>query len=172
MIYYTKYDSKIGKLTIVSDGKNLIGLYIENQKYYMDNIKGKITLKNDLPIFIKVKKWLDSYFNGEKVDIEDIKPYLNPSGSEFRKNVWELLCEIPYGTTVTYGDIAKKVAKQENKEKMSAQAIGGAISHNPISIIIPCHRVIGRNGSLTGYAGGINIKKELLELEGISFDNI
>lgn len=116
------------------------------------------------------KKWLDRYFNGEKPKISEID--LSPKGSEFAKKVWEILCKIPYGEVTTYGEIAKKIAKTMNKDKMSAQAVGGAVGHNPISIIIPCHRVVGSNGSLTGYAGGIDKKISLLKHEGVDMTNL
>ena len=143
MLYYTEYNSKIGKLIIESDGENIVGLYKEGQKYFVKEID-KMQKADYLEILIKTKKWLDRYF---------------------RQIVWKILLEIPYGKVTTYGAIAKKVAKIMKKEKMSAQAIGGAVGHNPISIIIPCHRVIGANGNLTGYAGGIETKRKLLELE-------
>ena len=117
-------------------------------------------------ILLKAKKWLDRYFNGEKPEISELD--LAPIGSKFAKNVWKLLCEIPYGKITTYGEIAKKM----NKNKMSAQAVGGAVGHNPISIIIPCHRVVGANGSLTGYAGGIEKKIKLLEHERVEMSNL
>ncbi len=163
MLYYTKYSSTIGELTIVSDKENIIGVWIEGQKYFCNDIKEKLERQDDLPIFIQTKNWLDRYFRGEKPEIKQI--HLNPRGGEFRQIVWKMLCEIPYGNVTTYGEIAKKVAKIQNKKTMSAQAVGGAVAHNPISIIIPCHRVIGANGSLTGYAGGIDIKAQLLKLE-------
>ena len=162
MLYYTEYNSPIGKLIIQSDGENIIGVYKENQKYFTKEIN-EIQKSNNIDILIKTKKWLDRYFSGEKPLYTELN--LNPIGSNFRQIVWKLLLEIPYGEVTTYGAIAKKVAKIMNKEKMSAQAIGGAVGHNPISIIIPCHRVIGANGNLTGYAGGIETKKKLLELE-------
>ncbi len=171
MIYYTEYVSKVGNLTITSDGKSINGLWIEKQKYFMENIKEKVKFKNDLPIFIKTKRWLDKYFMGEKVSIKELENNLNPIGSEFRKKVWKILCEIPYGKTTTYGDIAKIMAKKEGKEKMSAQAVGNAVGHNPIGIIIPCHRVVGKDGKLIGYAGGLDKKRKLLELEGIDLKN-
>ena len=121
-----------------------------------------------MQVFENTKKWLDRYFAKENPSIKEIP--LAPIGGEFRQKVWKILCEIPYGQTITYGEIAKRIAKQMNKEKMSAQAVGNAVGHNPISIIIPCHRVIGKNGSLTGYAGGIERKKMLLELEKENVD--
>ena len=169
-MYKTYYNSPLGKLLIVSDKEKLIGLWIEGQKYYLGNLEDNILEDSNLDIFVKTKKWLDKYFNKEKVDIKNIP--LAPIGSEFRKNVWNILCQIPYGKTTTYGNIAKEVAKTMNKNKMSAQAIGNAVGHNPISIIIPCHRVIGADGSLTGYAGGIDKKIQLLKLEGADLSGL
>lgn len=169
-MYKTYYNSPLGKLLIVSDKEKLIGLWIEGQKYYLGNLEDNILEDSNLDIFVKTKKWLDKYFNKEKVDIKNIP--LAPIGSEFRKNVWNILCQIPYGKTTTYGNIAKEVAKTMNKNKMSAQAIGNAVGHNPISIIIPCHRVIGADGSLTGYAGGIDKKIKLLQMEGIDINKL
>ena len=170
-IYITYYNSILGKLTIASDGENIIGLWIEGQKYFADTIKNEnIIKKDDISIFIKTKEWLDRYFRGERPDIKELK--LSPKGSEFRQNVWKILCRIPYGQTITYGKIAKEIAKLMNKNSMSAQAIGNAVGHNPISIIIPCHRVVGTNGGLTGYAGGIDKKRELLELENADVKDI
>ena len=163
MIYYKEYASPIGKLTLVSDGISLIGLYIENQKYFLENIKEEMQRKDELIIFKNTEEWLDRYFAGLKPDIKGLK--LKPQGSDFRVMVWQILENIPYGEVITYGDIAKKVAKIMGKSKMSSQAIGGAVSHNPISIIIPCHRVVGTKNSLVGYAGGLDIKKKLLDFE-------
>lgn len=165
MIYVSECKSPLGKITLASDGENLIGLWIEGQKYYFSNLKQEIIKKDDLEIFDKTKKWLDRYFNKEKPQISELK--LAPIGNEFRQNVWKILKEIPYGETTTYGEISKQLAKNMKKEKMSAQAVGGAVGHNPISIIIPCHRVVGKSGSLTGYAGGIDKKVRLLEIEGV-----
>ena len=171
IIYITYYDSILGKLTIAGDGENIIGLWIEGQKYFADTIKNEnIIKKDDISIFIKTKEWLDRDFRGERPDIKELK--LSPKGSEFRQNVWKILCRIPYGQTITYGKIAKEIAKLMNKNSMSAQAIGNAVGHNPISIIIPCHRVVGTNGDLTGYAGGIDKKRELLELENADVKDI
>ena len=171
IIYITYYDSILGKLTIAGDGENIIGSWIEGQKYFADTIKNEnIIKKDDISIFIKTKEWLDRYFRGERPDIKELK--LSPKGSEFRQNVWKILCRIPYGQTITYGKIAKEIAKLMNKNSMSAQAIGNAVGHNPISIIIPCHRVVGTNGGLTGYAGGIDKKRELLELENADVKDI
>lgn len=167
MFYTTTYPSPLGLLTLACDenGEKLVALWIEGQKYYGGLIRQELVAKDDVALFPVVKKWLDRYFAGEKPAISELP--LAPLGGEFRQCVWDILCEIPYGEVTTYGDIAKTVAKRSGKEKMSAQAVGGAVGHNPISIIIPCHRVVGTNGSLTGYAGGIDKKIKLLELEGV-----
>jgi methylated-DNA--[protein]-cysteine S-methyltransferase len=163
MIYTTYYNSPIGKLLLASKENKLIGLWIEGQKYYLSGIEDEITKNDDEKILIETKKWLDRYFNGEKPCPNELD--LAPIGSKFRKNVWDILCKIPYGKVITYNDIAKEIAKKRKINKMSAQAVGGAVGHNPISIIIPCHRVIGTNGSLTGYAGGLDKKEYLLKFE-------
>ncbi len=165
MKYSTNYSSPLGLITMASDGEKLIGLWLEGQKYFTDDIAESMIENNDLNIFISTKQWLDRYFLGEKPEIFEL--LLAPIGGEFRKIVWDILCQISYGETITYGEIAKKVAFKMNKKSMSSQAVGGAIGHNPISIIIPCHRVVGANGNLTGYAGGINKKIKLLEHEGV-----
>ncbi len=165
MYYKANYFSPVGKITMVCDGKNMIGLWIEGQKYFLETLKQKPILKDDDKILMQAKKWLDSYFNMQKPKITELP--LAPKGSLFRQNVWKILCKIPYGEVYTYGQIAKEVAKQMGKKTMSAQAVGGAVSHNPISIIIPCHRVIGTNGNLTGYAGGIDKKIQLLKIEQV-----
>ena len=167
MLYKTYYKSPIGNLMLLSDGDNLVGLYMENQKYYLNGIKQELTSKDNLQVLENTKKWLDRYFAKENPSIKEIP--LAPIGGEFRQKVWKILCEIPYGKTTTYGEIAKRIAKEMDKEKMSAQAVGNAVGHNPISIIIPCHRVVGKDGSLTGYAGGIEKKRILLELERIAY---
>lgn len=161
---------QFGKILLASKDNKLIGLWIDGQKYFLGNLKEEMQEKEDEIIFVKTKKWLDRYFNGEKPKISELD--LAPMGSDFAKNVWKILCEIPYGEVTTYGEIAKKIAKIMNKDKMSAQAIGGAVGHNPISIIIPCHRVVGSNGSLTGYAGGIDKKIKLLEHENVDMSNL
>ncbi len=164
-IYYkSEYKSPLGNITVCCDeDEKIVGLFFKNQKYFADNIDGKITENNNLKIFVTVKSWLDKYFAGKKPNIKEIP--IKFIGNHFRKSVWEILYKIPYGTVLTYGDIAKQIAKQQGIPKMSAQAIGGAVGHNPISIIVPCHRVVGKNGKLTGYAAGLNKKKKLLELE-------
>ena len=167
-IYYkTEYKSPLGIITICCDeDEKVVGLFFKNQKYFADNIDGKITENNNLKIFVTVKSWLDKYFAGKKPNIKEIP--IKFIGNDFRKSVWKILYKIPYGKTVTYGDVAKQIAKQKDIAKMSAQAIGGAVGHNPISIIVPCHRVVGKNGKLTGYAAGLDKKKKLLELEQVN----
>lgn len=163
MIYKAHYKSPIGDLLLASKDGKLIGLWIEGQKYYMSNFLEEMKENENDKILLKTKKWLDRYFNKEKPCINELE--LNPIGSEFRQAVWKILCDIPYGKVTTYKEIAEEIAKQKGIAKMSAQAIGGAVGHNPISIVIPCHRVVGTNGDLTGYAGGIDKKKYLLEHE-------
>ena len=163
MKYVSRYHSPLGMLTMASDGEYLTGLWIEGQKYYAAALKGECKEKN-LAIFEQTKRWLDIYFHG---DIPDFTPPLLLEGSPFRQKVWEILREIPYGQVMTYGEIAGRIAAQMGVEKMSAQAVGGAVGHNPVSIIVPCHRVVGSGGSLTGYAGGIDKKVALLTIEKV-----
>lgn len=170
MYYSTTYSSPVGAITLGCDGDNLVGAWIEGQKYYGKSIPGEMIEKNDVPVFDAAKKWLDRYFAGEKPDIFELP--LRPIGSKFRQEVWSILCEIPYGEVITYGYIAKKLAVKLGKKSMSGQAVGGAVGHNPISVIIPCHRVVGSNGSLTGYAGGISTKIKLLELESTDMSRL
>lgn len=161
MIYTCKYNSPIGGITIASNGEALTGLWFDGQKYFGDTLPKEYREKN-LPIFSESIRWLDIYFSGKN---PDFTPALSFNASPFREAVWNILLTIPYGKTITYGEIAKKIAGEKGIETMSAQAVGGAVGHNPISIIVPCHRVVGTNGSLTGYAGGIGTKVKLLELE-------
>ena len=162
--YSTHYSSPLGMLTLASDGGSLAGLWLEGQKYFGGTVSRNMEERDGLPVFAAAKDWLDRYFAGGKPRISELP--LAPVGGEFRQAVWRILCEIPYGEVTTYGEIARKIAMRGNKGGMSAQAVGGAVGHNPISIIIPCHRVVGAGGSLTGYAGGIAAKIRLLELEG------
>jgi methylated-DNA-[protein]-cysteine S-methyltransferase len=172
MYYSTTYSSTVGILTLAcdTDGGDLVGLWIEGQKYHGGAIPETMTENNDLPVFDAAKKWLDRYFDGEKPAISELP--LAPTGSRFCQEVWNILREIPYGEVITYGSIAKRMAAKMNKKSMSSQAVGGAVGHNPISIIIPCHRVVGSNGSLTGYAGGVAAKAKLLELEGVDMSSL
>lgn len=163
MFYSTNYSSPIGTMKLASNGEALVGLWIEGQKYFGDTISEEMVGNDGLPLFEKIKDWLNRYFEGEKPEIPELP--LAPIGGEFRQGVWRILCQIPYGEVITYGDIARKMALKMNKSSMSAQAVGAAVGRNPISIIIPCHRVVGASGSLTGYAGGIEKKIWLLAHE-------
>lgn len=170
MLYTMYYDSPIGRLLLVEKEGALVGVWIEGQKYFLGSLNEDMEEKEDSKILNETKKWLDRYFRGERPEIDELS--LTPLGSEFRKEVWKILCEIPYGEVTTYGEISKKIAKSRGIERMSAQAVGGAVGHNPIAIIIPCHRVVGADGNLTGYAGGIQRKIKLLKLEGAGMEKL
>lgn len=170
MIYTLNYDSPVGRLLLAEKDGSLIGLWMEGQKYYSASFREEMSEKPDSPVLCQTKQWLDRYFSGNKPQINELP--LSPVGSEFRKAVWKILCEIPYGQTTTYGEIAQKMAEDRGLETMSAQAVGGAVGHNPVSIIIPCHRVVGTNGSLTGYAGGMEKKIWLLTYEGADMNGL
>ena len=157
MDFVSHYNSPLGHITMASDGTHLVGLWFNGQKYYPNWLEEVFEGRDDLPIFKETRRWLDLYFAGE---VPDFTPALLLKGSDFRRQVWEILLTIPYGQTMTYGDIAKGIGMPK-----AAQAIGNAVGHNLISLIIPCHRVVGANGSLTGYAGGIERKQWLLEIE-------
>ena len=161
MHYIYEYKSPIGDITMASDGTSLIGLWFNGQKYFASTLSSKYKYKL-LPVFKETILWLNIYFNGKE---PDFMPRIKLDGTAFRIEIWQILQQIPYATTLTYGDIAKKIATKRGIENMSAQAVGGAVGHNPISIIIPCHRLLGSNGSLTGYAGGIDKKIALLEVD-------
>ena len=151
----------LGEIRLRSDGKSLTGLWFVGQvNDAKDN--SDIEIKDDLPIFGQVETWLESYFSGEQTPI---KIPLQPKGTVFQEEVWKILKEIPYGETMTYGEIAQRIAKENGVATFSAQAVGQAVGKNPISILIPCHRVVGKNGALTGYAGGIHRKEQLINLE-------
>lgn len=171
MYYVTNYESPLGRIELASNGDELVGMWMENQKYFRGSIlEQDIERKDNHSVLLTAVHWLDSYFAGEKPEI--MKLPLALIGSEFRKKVWNILCEIPYGATMTYGEIAKRIARESGKSRMSAQAVGGAVGHNPISIIIPCHRVVGTDGSLTGYAGGLTKKLWLLNHEGADLGHL
>ena len=172
MLYIDEYSSPVGELILGSDGEHLTGLWLTGQKYFMANIaedKDDIKQGEDLPILKETKAWLDRYFKGK--DPGPI-PAVKPQGTEFRQRVWELLTQIPYGQLSTYGELARQIAAERGIEKMSSRAVGGAVGHNPISIIVPCHRVVGSNGSLTGFGGGIARKIQLLKLEGVDMSKL
>lgn len=163
MQYRTTYTSPLGGMLLASDGCALTGLWFEGQKYLPPCVP-EMQANDDLPVFAQTKRWLDGYFSGR--DPGGCPP-LRPAGTEFQRQVWQQLCTIPYGQTVTYGQVAAQIARERGTARMSAQAVGGAVGHNPISVIVPCHRVLGANGALTGYAGGIEKKRALLALEGV-----
>lgn len=161
MTYTYHYASPLGGITLGGDGQNLTGLWFDGQKYFGSTLEKSHEPKN-LPAFTQAAEWLDLYFSGK---VPAFTPPLSLKGTPFQKSVWEILLAIPYGQTMTYKEIAGEIAQKQGLSSMSAQAVGGAVGHNPISLIIPCHRVVGTNGSLTGYAGGIDKKEKLLMME-------
>lgn len=169
MQYTQNYDSPLGKILLASNGNALTGLWFYGQKYFGSTLVEQQEQK-ELPIFEETVQWLDIYFSGQE---PDFTPFLSvEQSSSFRREVWEIMLKIPFGKTMTYGAIAAELARQRGIEKMSAHAVGGAVSHNPISIVIPCHRVVGTDGSLTGYAGGIDKKVQLLTLENADMSQL
>jgi methylated-DNA-[protein]-cysteine S-methyltransferase len=157
-------------LTLACEGDKLVGLWIGGQKYHGGAIAEAMIENSAMPVFTAAKRWLNSYFAGKKPAASELP--LAPIGGEFRQGIWDILREIPYGEVITYGGISKIMAAKMHKESMSSQAVGGAVGHNPIAIIIPCHRVVGSNGSLTGYAAGVATKVKLLELEGVDISSL
>ena len=155
------YTSPLGGITLASDGEALTGLWFDGQKYFPHKLVSE-SIEAELPIFTQTCKWLDIYFSEKE---PGFTPPISLHTTTFRKAVYDILLTIPYGQTMTYGEIARILAEQQGAENMSAQAVGSAVGHNPISIIIPCHRVVGADGSLTGYAGGLDKKAALLKLE-------
>jgi methylated-DNA-[protein]-cysteine S-methyltransferase len=162
MEYVYDIPSPVGTLTVSSDGEYVSGLWIAGQKYFVETL-GTDVRKQHIPVFKAVQKWLDIYFSGDE---PDFMPPLMPRGTPFQKTVWDMLCTIAYGHTVSYGELAKQLELNRGR-RTSARALGGAVGRNPISILIPCHRVLGKNGDLTGYAGGIDVKQRLLKMEGL-----
>jgi len=158
---WVDYPSPIGRMLLTAEDEHLCGAWFYGQKYFPGDLQGQVKKTVALET---AEKWLDAYFAGEIPSPEELP--LQPQGSDFRKAVWDILCRIPYGQATTYGEIAAELAERMGLETMSAQAVGGAIGHNPISIIIPCHRVLSASGELTGYAGGLERKRWLLEHEG------
>ena len=161
MQYTSYYSSPLGNILLAADEIGLTGLWFEGQKYFALHLD-KEHEEREISIFNAAKRWLDEYFAGKE---PDFSVPLHLTGTDFQKDVWEILGTIPYGHTMTYGEIAKCMAAKKGVSHMSAQAVGGAVGHNPVSVIVPCHRVVGANGSLTGYAGGIDKKEKLLALE-------
>lgn len=163
MEYIHHYNSPFGGITSASDGHMLTGLWFDGQKYFAQSLDPEHEEKM-LPVFEQADRWLDIYFSGKD---PDFTPPLSMKTTPFRRAVWDILLTIPYGHTMTYGEIAAMIAEQQGLPGMSAQAVGSAVSHNAISLIIPCHRVVGADGSLTGYAGGLDKKRKLLALEHV-----
>lgn len=168
MQYTAKYRSPLGEILLAADEAGLTGLWFEGGRFYAESLDPEHEEK-DVSVFETVRKWLDIYFSGKE---PDFMPPIHMTGSPFRLSVWNLLRQIPYGETVTYGELAKTIAGQRGLFRMSAQAVGGAVGHNGISIIVPCHRVVGADGSLTGYAGGMRRKERLLALEGVDMEKL
>lgn len=166
--YIWKYRSPLGGITMAADGEGLTGLWFEGQKYFADTLSADHEEKM-IPLFEETVEWLNRYFKGED---PGLTPPVHLTGSPFRMAVWEILQQIPYGGTITYGEIAQKIARRQGAATMSAQAVGGAVGHNPVSIIVPCHRVVGSNGNLTGYAGGLSLKIGLLSLERVEISGL
>lgn len=163
MMYTTTQDSPLGRLLLAADETGLTGIWFKDGRYALEGLDPD-HVEKETPVLAETRRWLKAYFSGEA---PAFLPPLHPAGSPFRQAVWKLLLEIPYGQTTTYGALAAQLAKQQGLARMSAQAVGGAVEHNPISILIPCHRVVGMDGSLTGYAGGLERKRFLLRLEGM-----
>ena len=163
MIHTAYYDAPYGRYVMAAEDGALTGLWLEGQKYFPSDLPAPSDGESE--IFAHTRRWLDAYFAGRQPDVSALP--LAPKGSAFAQSVWQLLLEIPYGHTVTYGQLAERLARRRGLSHMSAQAVGGAVGHNPISVIIPCHRVLGAKNQLTGYAGGLDVKTFLLKLEGV-----
>ena len=165
MLYSHHYNSPLGEITMASDGTALTGLWFRGQRHFPVSFE-LASVSKDIPVFRLTNQWLDLYFSGTA---PVFMPDISLKGTDFQMSVWSLLLSIPYGHTVTYGQLARQLEERRNSSRVSAQAVGGAVGRNPISLIVPCHRVIGADGSPTGYAGGIERKRWLLALENGSF---
>lgn len=168
MQYTTRYETPLGRVLLAADETGLTGLWFDGAKYYAAGLNPQHEEK-EVPVFETTRRWLALYFSGQK---PDHLPPVHLIGSPFQRRVWEIMLEIPYGQTMTYKELAVRIAEERGIPRMSAQAVGGAVARNPISIILPCHRMVGSNGSLTGYAGGIPRKIELLKLEGVPMEGL
>ena len=166
MQYTTRYDSPLGEMLLAADEKGLAGVWFCGDRYFARLLDAD-HVEREVEVLTQTKEWLTIYFSGKE---PDFLPKMHLIGSLFQLEVWEMLLEIPYGQTTTYGEIARKIAKKRGIVRMSAQAVGGAVGHNEISILIPCHRVVGTNGNLTGYGGGLDKKCKLLEIEGMNLE--
>ena len=166
MEYTAHYDSPLGGIILTTDGAALTGLWFDGQTHFTDTL-GPVREGKPLKVFDEAKRWLDVYFSGKD---PGFTPPLNMKSTPFRRAVWEILLTIPFGRTMTYGEIARILAARNGRRRMSAQAVGGAVGHNPVSLIVPCHRVVGANGNLTGYGGGLDRKVRLLAVEGVDMN--
>lgn len=164
MHYVTRIETPLGRLVAASDGVAVVGLWFEGQAHFGATLDETRERADDLPVFEDLRRWLNTYFEGRDPGPH---PACSPKGTPFRLAVWRELAKVPYGSTVTYGELGRRVAHELGRDSWSARAVGGAVGHNPISILLPCHRVVGADGSLTGYAGGVETKAALLALEGV-----
>ncbi|MGN0982977.1 MAG: methylated-DNA--[protein]-cysteine S-methyltransferase [Candidatus Limivicinus sp.] len=163
MIHTAYYDAPYGRYVMAAEDGALTGVWLEGQKHFPSDLPAPSGGESE--IFTRTRRWLDAYFAGQRPELSALP--IAPKGSDFAQSVWQLLLAIPYGQTTTYGQLAAQLAEQRGLPQLSAQAVGGAVGHNPISLIIPCHRVLGAKNQLTGYAGGLDVKTFLLKLEGV-----
>ncbi|MDO5597744.1 MAG: methylated-DNA--[protein]-cysteine S-methyltransferase [Acidaminococcus sp.] len=164
MEVFDRYESPLGTVILTADDQGLTRLYFQGAPDAPEGLENQLPKAQDDEFIQEGKHWLHGYFEGRHLGW---RPPLHLKGSEFQNQVWKALLTIPYGQTVSYGDVAKEVARERHMEKMSARAVGGAVGSNPVCLIVPCHRVVGAGGSLTGYGGGLQRKVKLLELEGV-----
>lgn len=169
MHYLSHYESPLGAMTMAGDGEYLTGLWFDGQKYDRSTINNDAVVQPRLPVFTQTAQWLDTYFEGTD---PGFTPPISVEGSDFKKMVTSIMLSIPFGDTSTYARIAAEVARRTGRKQMSAQAVGGAVGRNPISLIVPCHRVLASDGSLRGYAGGVERKERLLEMEGVNVSGL
>lgn len=169
MHYLNHYESPLGAMTMASDGEHLTGLWFDGQKYDRSTIDGNAELEPHLPVFTQTTQWLDTYFGGTD---PGFTPPIRVEGSDFKRMVTSIMLSIPFGATSTYARIAAEVARRTGRKQMSAQAVGGAVGHNPIALIVPCHRVLASDGGLRGYAGGVDRKEWLLKMEGVNMSGL
>ena len=169
MHYLNHYESPLGAMTMASDGDRLTGLWFDGQKYDRSTINDEAALEPDLPVFTRTAQWLDTYFGGTD---PGFTPPIRVEGSDFKRMVTSIMLSIPFGATSTYARIAAEVARRTGRKQMSAQAVGGAVGRNPIVLIVPCHRVLASNGGLRGYAGGVDRKERLLQMEGVNVSGL
>lgn len=162
MVYTSRYQSPLGSILLAADGEGLRGLWFEGQKHFAQNLP-PVRQGKEHPLLLQACRWADIYFSGRE---PDFSLPLHPAGTAFQQSVWECLCAIPYGKTVSYGEIAARLAAKRGVPAVAARAVGAAVGRNPVSLLIPCHRVLGADGSLTGYAAGLDRKRWLLRLEG------